>query len=194
MKKTFLSIALTLMVTLSISAQRIKLIEGDLASLKGVTSLQSKYDYSNMAVGKFDKEADYVAKKRTEYNDKEAGKGDKWAESWIADRESRFEPQFEELFNKNSDIELSPKASKYTLILKTTFTEPGFNVYITRKNAIIDAEVWIVDSGNPSHVLAKMKIEKSPGRTFGGYDFDTGGRIQEAYAAAGKALGRFLSK
>ncbi len=192
--KIFLSAVLTAAVALQASAQKIKLAEGDLGALKGQTSLQVKYDYSSMAVGKFDKEADYVAKKKSEYNAKEGGKGDKWAEAWVDDREARFEPQFEELFNKYSDIQIGPKSAKYTLILKTTFTEPGFNIYVTRKNAMINAEALIVDSSNPSQVIARISIEKAPGRTFGGYDFDTGTRIQEAYAAAGKALGRFLSK
>lgn len=192
--KSLLFIAFLFVVSgISVSAQKIKLIEGSLDALRGATALNAKYDYSSISVGKFDREADYVAKKKAEYNQKEPGKGDKWADSWEADRSGRFEPQFEELFQKYSDINLGGASSaKYTLILKTTFIEPGFNVYITRKNALIDAEVLIVESANPGKVLAKISIAKAPGRTYGGYDFDTGQRIQEAYAAAGKALGKFI--
>lgn len=52
-----------------------------------------------MGVGKFKDEADFVNKKKSEYNKKENGRGDKWEKSWIADRELRYQPHFEELFN-----------------------------------------------------------------------------------------------
>ena len=80
--------------------------------------------------------------------------------------------------------------AKYTLIFKTTFPAPGFNIYITRKNAKINGEAWIVETANRDKVVAKLNLEGAPGRTFGGGDFDTGTRISEAYAAAGKALGK----
>ncbi len=84
------------------------------------------------------------------------------------------------------------KKAKYTLIFKTTFTEPGFNIGFMKKNALIDAEVWIVETANKYHVIAKITVIKAPGRTFWGSDYDTGVRIEEAYAAAGKAVGKFL--
>lgn len=189
----------TLLLVLSVStanAQKIKLKTGSLAPLSGVTKMKVEYDYSSMAVGKFKTESEYVQQKKSDYNKDESGKGDKWAAAWVADRESRFEPQFEELFDKYADgIDIEKAASeKYTMIVKTTFIEPGFNVHVMRKNAMVNAEVHIVETSNPSNVIAVITIDKSPGRTFGGYDYDTGLRIQEAYAAAGKALGKFISK
>ena len=80
------------------------------------------------------------------------------------------------------------------MIFKTTFTEPGYNIYVSRKNAEIDGEVWIVETANPSNVIAKISVQNCPGRTFGGNDYDTGNRIEESYAVAGKGLGKFLSK
>lgn len=198
MKKTLLFSTLFLATTLLWNtgyAQKIKLMEGNLSAMKSETQLNVQYDYSQMGVGKFKTEDEYLSKKSEEYNNKEAGKGDKWMSDWKSDRKDRFEPKFEELFNKTSPYEIGNNSkAKYTLILKTTFTEPGFNVYVTRKNAMIDADVLIVETTNPGNVIAKMTISKSPGRTFGGYDFDTGVRIQEAYAAAGKALGKFMKK
>jgi hypothetical protein len=82
----------------------------------------------------------------------------------------------------------------YTVIFKTTFIEPGFNVGVARKNASINAEAIFVESANPENVLAKVSIENSPGRDAMGYDFDTGYRIQEAYAKAGKELVYFIWK
>lgn len=187
---------LLVLATQSASAQKVKLKEGSLSALAGVSKMNVQYDYSSMGVGKFDTEAEYISKKKEDYNKDESGKGDKWETAWVADRESRFEPQFEELFDKHSDgIDIGKNGSeKYTLIVKTTFTEPGFNVHVMRKNAMINAEILVVETANPSNVLATLTVDKSPGRTFGGYDYDSGTRIQEAYAAAGKALGKFISK
>ncbi|MDJ1470652.1 hypothetical protein [Xanthocytophaga flava] len=186
---TFLFVAL---ISISSYAQKIKVIEGDLSALKGQKSLTMEFTYNNMKVGKFDKEEDYVDTKRAEYNQKEAGRGDKWAKSWVDDRKNRFEPKFNELFEKHSEIQLSPKGTKYTLIFNTSSTEPGFNVGVWRKNAEINGEVWVVETSNKNNIIAKISLQKALGRTFGGYDFDTGLRIAEAYADAGKAFGKFI--
>lgn len=197
MKKIFI-IACLLLTALFLGqpktyGQKIKLVEGNLSSLKDVKEMKVQYDYSGMAVGKFDKEADYIEKKKADYNAKEEGKGDKWAKAWVNDRKTRYEPQFESLFNKYASFQIGQDAqSAYMMIVKTTFTEPGFNVGVVRRNASINAEVTIVETANPEHVIAKYNIKNSPGRVAGGFDFDTGLRIEQAYAKAGKALGRKL--
>ncbi len=177
----------------SLQAQRLKLTEGDLAMLKGQTSINFEFTYDPMSVGKFDTEKEYLEKKTEEYNKKEAGRGDNWAKSWVADRHSRFEPKFIELFTKASGLSES-KTAKYTIIFKTKFTEPGFNIGIVRKNAKIDADAVIVETADKSKVVALITVDDALGRTFGGYDFDTGQRLAEAYADAGKALGKMISK
>ncbi len=173
--------------------QKIKLLEGDLAPLKGQTSVKTEFKYE-MSVGKFDKEEDYIAKKKSELNEKEAGRGDTWEQSWVSDRQDRFEPQFRELFSKYSDISTVGDNADYTLIFKTIKTEPGFNVGVASKPAFIDGEAWIVESKDPSKVVAKISVVKAPGRDVMGFDYETGARLQEAYAKAGKELGAFLKK
>lgn len=178
-------------------AQKLKLASGNLDFLKGQKNINVLYDYSNMGVGKFDKEEDYVEEKVNDYNKKEAGKGDEWRKNWVGDREARYQPKFEELMNKELEkpgIQIGnfPDA-EYTLILKTTFTEPGFNVGVARKNAYTDFDVIFVKT-NSTEKIAVVSILNSPGRGGMGYDFDAGFRIQEAYAKAGKELAQFLSK
>jgi hypothetical protein len=197
--KSLLAIALGLMLTMGAYAQKVSLKSGKLDFLKGQKALKVQYEYDGMSVGKFDKEEDYIAKKKSEYNEKEPGKGDKWAESWKADREQRFEPSFEQKLTE----ELSGKGIKevgknvdapYTMIVKTTRTEPGFNIYVTRKYAEIDGTATIVETANPSKVLAVIEFSRMPGRTFGAYDFDTGLRLSESYEKAAKDLGKFIVK
>jgi hypothetical protein len=190
MKKIIL---LTLIVvTFSATAQKLKLVEGDLSALKGLSGISTEFTYDDMSIGKNEKESDYIAEKKAKFNQKEAGRGDSWEKSWIADRKDRFEPQFRELFAKHSEMSAVDAKSPYTMIFKTTRTEPGFNVGVMRYPAFIDGEAWIVDSSNKSKVLAKITVKNSPGRDAMGFDFETGARLQEAYAKAGKELGQFI--
>lgn len=182
-----------------VNAQKIKLVSGNLNFLKGQEILKVVYNYDDMSVGKFDNEEDYIAKKVKDYNDDEPGKGDKWREAWFNDRADRFQPKFEELINKYLEssgviISAASKDAKYTMILKTTFTEPGYNIGISRRPARINTDVIFIETGNPDKELAKIEITKSPGSGAWGADFDSGYRIQEAYAKCGKELGQYLSK
>jgi hypothetical protein len=179
-------------------SQKITLLEGDLSFLKGEKFLNIEYDYSKCAVGKFKTEAEYLDKKTAEYNEKEAGKGDAWRESWVGDRQGKFEPMFEELFNKNTGkLDLytgNEKVAKYKMIVRTTFVEPGFNVYVTKKPASIDLIIDFVEVANPDKIICTIVSKKNPGRTMGYNDMDTGIRISESYALAGKKLGAFITK
>jgi len=186
-------IPVLMFLTITGFAQKLKLIQGDLGVLKGQTSIKTEFLY-DMSVGKFDKEEDYIESKKKELNKKEAGRGDTWEKAWVDDRKERFEPQFRELFSKYSDISTVGEDSPYTLIFKTTKTEPGFNVGVTSKPAFIDGEATIVETANPTKIIAKISVTKALGRDVMGFDFETGARLQEAYAKAGKELGAFIKK
>ena len=174
-------------------AQKIKLVEGDPSVIRDQKELNVEFTYDHLSVGKYS-EDDYISKKTAEYNKKEPGKGDTWAKAWKDDREYRYEPKFDSLFNDNGDIKAGKfPAARYTLIFHTTFIEPGFNVGVARKNAYIDAEATIVETADRSKVVAKITVDNAPGRLMG-IDFDTGVRITESYAVAAKKLARFLGK
>jgi len=187
----FVAIIATVLITSASFAQKIKTVEGDLSVLKDESTINIEFVYDGMSVGKYDKEADYIKAKTEEYNKKEAGRGDSWAKSWVTDRASRYEPRFINEFQEASNMTVKSEA-KYTLIFKTTTTEPGYNIVISRKNAEIDAEVLIVETANKSKVIAKLTVSNAPGRIYGGYDYDTGTRIAESYAVAGKRLGKYI--
>ncbi|UII31763.1 hypothetical protein LVD17_26090 [Fulvivirga ulvae] len=198
MKTKTIIISMLLLISVTIAlGQKIEVKSGNLDFLKNQKKLKIEYDYSNMGVGKFEKEEDYIKKKVSELNEKEAGSGDQWKENWVTDRKQSFEPKFEDLLNeslkKNNLVGGNFDDAEYTLILRTVFTEPGFNVGVARKNAYTDLEAVFVKTGS-ADPLAIVTIEKSPGRGGMGYDFDTGFRIQESYAKAGKELGQYLVK
>ena len=179
-------------------SQEVVVVSGDISILKGETRLGLLFNYDGMKVGKLTEE-EYITKKTGEYNQKKPGSGDDWSQKWVSDRETRYQPKYEDLLNKylkEKGVTASPeiKDCKYSILLKTTFTEPGYNIYVSSQNASINVEIFIVETANPSNILVKMTMKKIPGRSAMGDDYDTGGRIEEAYAKCGKNLGIFLQK
>jgi hypothetical protein len=178
---------------------QVKVLSGDVSVLKGQSLISLQYDYSKMAVGKYKDEAEYVAKKTAELNKKNPGDGDRWAEAWKTDRTSRFQPMFEKNLNEKlskANVTCKENASdaKYTLIVRTTFTEPGYNIGITRQDAWIKLDIDLVETANPGTVICSMQMKKEDSINMMGYDFDTGARIQSAYDKAGEHLASFLLK
>ena len=76
-KRLFILAFLMLMVNASFAAV-VKLTSGSLDALKQESTVNVVYSYEGMRVGKFVNEKDYVDKKAAEYNQKEAGRGDRW--------------------------------------------------------------------------------------------------------------------
>lgn len=192
------AVVISLLATDAFS-QRVDLRSGNVDVLSGQKVVNIEYDYSDFGVGKFATEKEYLDKKTEEYNAKEAGRGDTWRKSWVDDRKNRFEPKFEELFDKGLEGKGLKAASnsrdaKYTLIVRTKFVEPGFNVGVMRKNAAIDYDIDLVETANKSAKVAEMSLNKVPGAMVFGMDFDTGARLAESYAKAGKQLSSFLEK
>src|SRR5512144_769871 len=147
MKKISFLIVICVALGLSsaVNAQKIALKSGSVESLGTLSEIRVEYTYDDMMVGKL-KEADYLAKKSEEYNKKEPGKGDQWKLDWVSDRETKFQPRFQDGFNNfckmlNVNFKIDPNAAgKVRMVIHTTFTEPGFNIYMTSKNASINAE------------------------------------------------------
>jgi hypothetical protein len=204
--------AFVLLMSAKANAQKVKLEEGDLSPLKSEKTMAFAFNYDSMMMGSVHShsgpphppgpphpghsheqqtEAEYVAKHTEEYNKKTPGKGDEWAKAWKDDRETLYEPGFTKEFEKYGGLQPDPK-SKYTLIFKTTNTEPGFNVGFMRHNAEISGVAWIVETANKTHVIAKISVANAPGGSFFENDYATDERISTAYSEAGRGLGYFI--
>nr|AUN35630.1 hypothetical protein [uncultured bacterium] len=184
------------------NAQRIKLIEGSLEGLKKDTSFNFEFSYEKMVVGRYDNEADYIKDKTAKMNEKIPGNGDKWAKRWISSRTEDYEPKFIELFSAFTGTNTTTN-SRYTIIIHTTTTEPGYDVvggltFGASKSATINAEITIVETANRSKKIAVLTIEKAagaPGATFSGTTTGEGNlRITEAYGSAGRDIAKFMKK
>jgi hypothetical protein len=199
MKKIITTLALSFVCVASVCAQKILVLSGEIASLKGQTEFNVVYDYSALEVGDYPSEKAYKDKKIAEYNKKEAGRGDKWSESWERDKAVRYPEKFEALINKGLSAKgmhfsQNNDAAKYTLIVKTKFIEPGFNVGVASKPSAVSFEYIFVEKDNPSTVVLTMSQKFVPGAQAMGFDYDTGTRISESYAKAGKMLAASINK
>lgn len=197
--KKFNQLLLAAIMLIAVSANAQKWSKGkDLSYLKGQKEILIQYTFDNMMVGRKSTEVEYVKEKTEEYNKKEGGKGDAWAKAWVDNRERAYYPKFEELFNKTAgDVingDRNKKTAKYTIIIHTIKTEPGFNIGITKQPAYCDFEILIVETANPSNVLSQGTLPGVPGSQFGGMDFDVSARIAECYAKAGKTIGKTIKK
>lgn len=190
------------LITLSgIAAKAQKITEGDknLAFLKGETKFNIVYNYDNMLVGKRAEE-EYKKEKIAKGNEKQPGKGDRWAEQWVANRAAIYEPMFEELVNKmlfkgktNATAAKNQKDAKYTIVVKTTMTEPGFNIGVMKQNPFCKYEISWTETAT-GNVLAKGETIAQGVLMGGDYDFNPANSIKECYAKAGKTVGATMAK
>jgi len=200
MKKMSLLFMMGIFLVSSVSMfAQCKLTSGDIKMLKDQSSINLQYDYSNMAIGKFKTDDEYVANKTKEMNKKKPGSGDDWAVKWKSDRESRFQPAFERNLNMllerfKSSGRTGASNAKYTLIIHTTFAEMGFSTfgYGPRKSAYISLVVDLVETSIPSKILASIEMRREEGHYYGDLEVDAGLRMQSCYERAGEELGGFL--
>ncbi len=192
--KSLNTLAILLLICFSANAQKVSK-KGNLSELNGKT-VQLVFDYSDIEIGKKKlAEKDYIADKVQELNKKEAGKGDTWKAAWESDRSSRHEPKFLKLLSENCDkATFGMEEGDYIATVKTIFLEPGFNIGITRKDALVSLEIDFASSASPDKIIGTVTVLNATGKVFGGMDFDNGGRITEAYAKAGKGFGNYLCK
>lgn len=192
MKKLFslMMLAGALFVTTQSKAQEVT--KGSLAFLKDVPELNVSFVYTKLRIGELGKEETYIKKKKAEKEAKEPGKGDEWEKAWYADREQHYHPKFKELFTKNCDIKLGENLpSKYVMVVDTKFIEPGWNVGVKSAYAEIELDIMICDTANMKKPICKIRVDREKG---GKGRYDSGMSIGDAYARAGKDLGKLVKK
>lgn len=169
-----------------------EVVKGKLDFLKGTTEMKVVFTYNKLIVGQDGREASYIKRRKAEKEAKEPGSGAAWEQSWFADREKHYEPSFTELFKKYADITLSKDSTaKYVMVVNTRFIEVGYNVAVSSRKAAVNLDVEIFDQANMKKSICKVMMDDMKG---GKGQFATGLRIGEAYAKAGKELGKMISK
>jgi hypothetical protein len=209
-------ILLMLLITSSIFAQfggmtgalmpqvvvaKVKLVSGDLSQIKG-KKLKLQLTFDGMLVSKYKmmfgkkiSEDEFIKNKSADLNEKEAGKGDEWASKWKSDKENRYVPSFITKFNELSNefgTTISSTEGDITVIVHTSYTEPGYFIGIDKAPAIIATDITFKDANGTT--LAVVTIENCAGQAFGFGDTDTGARMGEAYEKLAKELAQLCIK
>ena len=175
----------------------VSLKSGSLATLKGSTVVNMEYSYEGIKVGNKTEE-EYIRGRMEKLDKKTTGAGDRWLNAWQNNRVARFQPKFEQLFNKqlaNRNVELNvgnhPEA-KYTLLLKTTFIK----LSSWNRPGLLSADAVFFETQNRENQVAVVTLRKmegtDPARSAGlafGPSLERSWAIQESYAKAGKELG-----
>jgi hypothetical protein len=170
-----------------------------LTALKGESTLNIQYTYDGLIVGKDGAEADYISRKKADLSKKDPAKADAFEKGWYNARAANFYPKFESLFNKGLEkvhivAGQNQTSAKYTVVVHTTFIEPGFNVGVMKKPASCNFEIKVVETANPANVISQTFVNNVPGSQYSGYDFDATTRIAECYAKAAKMVAKTMVK
>lgn len=210
MKKiSFLLIAFLVALTASNSFSQ-KLKSGSLHHIKGEKIINITYDYSNMAVGKFATEAEYLKKAADDRNAKDPGSGDEFVSKWNAAKTEKCQPAFEEDFNNQAEdcglVGKSDPSAKYTLLVHITFVEQGVETVVmgTAKSASVNMSIDLVETTMPNDIIATIELDGAkpkakPKMSVGGVSvsktsYDATLRIAECFESAGKQVGKMICK
>ena len=191
------TIILLFCCVLSVSsfARKAKLLEGSLDELKGVKKINVQFNYDHVTVSNDNiPEEEYIEKRKTELNEKEARKGDSWARMWKDNRARKYEISFRNQFNRDAKIRCGAfPEEKYTMIFKTTNIEPGYNIVMSKRPSRLTGEAWIVETANPEKVICKLLVENCPG-SMPGADIDDSERLRYSYIVAADMLQAYFDK
>jgi hypothetical protein len=197
MKKSILLVALFI-ATISYG-QKMKVSEGSIKNLKGITQFDLEFDYSDLQIPKYKSEEAFLADKVAGKEKKAKGSGERWKKKWFENREERFTPMFIESFNKRFKkgrvkVENDIEDAKYVMKIHTTWMYAGYNVGIVRHNAEINTEITVYEKANPSNILLKGTYKKVQGNGAFGNDYDEGFRISHCYAKLAKNIAVYILK
>ncbi|AYB33752.1 hypothetical protein [Chryseolinea soli] len=177
-------------------AQSVKLLSGSLKTLKGQKSYNITFRYDSMQVGMADPKPEkvFLMEVKNRWEEREPGRGSDFIQEWFEDRKLLYEPSFIQNFKEYAKVELPDAQAPYTLIVKTKHTEGGWFGGVLAHPGEIDGEVWVVESVDPTKVVARIGFYKITGKIQYPGDFEMTTRIQSAYAIAGKGLGDYFKR
>ena len=141
---------------------------------------------------------EFLKDKMAKRDEKEPGTGEEFKKSWFSDREEFYEPRFIETFNdryKDGAVKVKKDSNaEYTMKVHTTMIYPGYNVGVVRHNSKLEVTLSIYKTSEPDNVIFSADYTKIEGQGNGGYDFNSGQRIADAYIIFARALTKHMYK
>jgi len=190
-------VLLLLGISIHAHAQPIQIAKGNFDFIDEVKKLHLRFDYQNLVISKYKSETAYLKEKQQDLNRQKAGSGDTWRENWVEDREDYFHPSFTQAFFKHvRKIDRTPhlRTASHQMVVKVTYMEPGFKVRYSEKSAEINVSAMFYKVDRPNDTLAIVEFTRCRGKKTGENNYDTRGRLVDAFATCGKALGKFIRR
>ena len=181
-------------------AQDVNVVNGNFDFIKNQKEINIEFDYSDFTMMKENKtEKQYVEERTAELNEKYKGNGNIWQKKWYSSKELIWNPKFLELINvvlqkEKKELNFQEElTTPYTLIVKTTWLYPGWDVSIMKQPAKVSTNLKFVETANKSNVLLEITSEEAPGDQWGN-NFSNESRLGEGYAKTAKSLAKLIAK
>lgn len=160
-------------------AQRIKVI-GDFEFLKNVSDVNVVFNYDSMKI-KTDsityRQQYFIGVKKMARPNLSFSNAEK----------EKYQREFIKTFNSycipfriNNDT-----VQPYTMLVEMQLLEPGYNTYRGNRNAMLDAVISFVETGNEDAPFLQFIMKNIEGKTIGLNSVDYEGRILSAYSSLG---------
>lgn len=202
------SLALVIVLTSVSFGQKPKLVSGDFASIKGISTWSVSVEVNNPEIHKEDEYAKFLQDRVDKLNLEEDEAGDEWLEKWEGNFHKKYASKFCLLMNKY----LKKAKSKTVTVKKNDDTAEGkiiikpYWIYLGYANPIkvqaskVSSRIHFLDAeGNE---LLVVDMVESPGMVAfaaPAYSFSFNpdaefARLNESFAKCGKDLAGFLAK
>ncbi|MEG1591451.1 hypothetical protein [Chryseobacterium sp.] len=195
MKKIFLFLFVAMSTTI-FAQNKLTIESGNLSFLKGQTEVNVERNYGSplFQADNFT-ETEYIERRHKETVAKKGEEAwKKWIDIWEQHVETIWTEKFIEGLNKSKKIKFAQNVqTKYTLIIQPKWMYAGWSGFVTQPGKLT-AEITIVETENPSKILAKFigdKIEGVGSKVDYNMEY---GRIAAAYEKTGKEFGKELKK
>lgn len=196
-------------------AQKIKWDKGDLKVLKGQTQLSTEIIYENLQVSSMPEEQ-FLKERKNRDNEEKAGAGDIFANNWEEAKKTKYIKRVNDHVFSASKKKVTASenntSATYKLILKPNNIDLGKGRYFGTKPALVDFDITIVETANPSNVVAhgvalavkgEAKAPKGSGWIPGGagavidasnrsQNFEATNRVAESFELLATAIGKSM--
>ncbi|MEI6122989.1 MAG: hypothetical protein WCQ95_05105 [Bacteroidota bacterium] len=201
MRSLKLCVILLLSVSLYAKSQvpYVAITSGNLLFLKGQTDISVEFVYDGMKVSEFTEEM-YLKQKKLEF--RKPADYETFISKWESERATTYEPAFVKQFNMwctRLDLVADPRQTdtKYTMIVKTVKTEPGFynGTNGMRRDTYVTLMVNFVATTDTNTILCSVKAEYIVGATDVMADMTNMNlKLGLAYGSAGERISKLIVK
>lgn len=200
MKKLLSMLLCIIVMMISAQEQKMTLAFGNFNALKDQTEVNIMLKFENVLLMKENfTEAQYLENRRKDLvaNPKRGEEGwQKWNGEWQRYKNEEYINYFAKGLNKSyKNISFKKDSpSKYTLLLETEWIFPGWHAGMIGMTAEMTGKIKLVETGNPSVVLAEIRLHKFDKYVNNKEFVMEYGRIAGAYESIGKYLGKEIKK